>query len=90
MRVLINIVQGYNDAENAIFPQQPQRFVFYTDLIEDKLGELRDYQNQLDAAENEVAALVGHVNLEYLTASASFDSQSRSISQAVTLYVNYA
>lgn len=41
MRVLININYNYNDANNSVLPD---RYSFYTDLMEDQLDNLRDYQ----------------------------------------------
>ncbi|CDW74974.1 pas pac sensor signal transduction histidine kinase [Stylonychia lemnae] len=86
MRVLINIQYNYNDANNTVLAD---RYAFYTDLIEDQIEQLRSFQVQLDQKDQEVANKVGDVKLEFLTSSASFDSQYRSISQAVTIYISY-
>eukprot|EP00347_Sterkiella_histriomuscorum_P005295 403357147 len=86
MRVLINIGYYYNEPSNEVLPD---RYDFYMDLLDDQIEKLRLYQVELDSRDSEVALEIGNVKLEYLTSSASFEQQYRSISQSVYIYINY-
>eukprot|EP00347_Sterkiella_histriomuscorum_P011126 403373661 len=86
MRVLINIGYYYNEPSNEVLPD---RYDFYMDLLDDQIEKLRLYQVELDSRDSEVALEIGNVKLEYLTSSASFEQQYRSISQSVNIYINY-
>ena len=70
MRVIINIGVGYNDNGNEVLHD---RCLFYTDMVEELLEDLRGYQIEIDAKDQEVTKLIGNVALETMTALASFE-----------------
>ena len=51
MRVLVNIAEGYNDNGNEILPD---RCMFYTDMVENLLEDLRQSQIGLSQADSTV------------------------------------